>query len=344
MLIAAQNAMLAGGGGGGDVVFATHFEVTTGSSYLTAGIYSATAIDLSAPIVVDWGDGTTDSVMGNISQLTHTYATEGVYTVAISDNISTFAINANDSSWYSSATNNQMNITRILDISENVTSIPAYGLAVLYKLTSFYAGDNGSLTLGSSALSQIGSDYYNKYVDVDLSGRTITNLASFCFNLSSLHSIQWPQGLQSIDYKCFAFTTLRWTYNDETGTYTYFEMVIPEGVTTLGSSAFHHAGTSDRTGPLLEITLPSTLALVYDKAFADNSFLGTIRCNAPQAPSTPYNPFGTGNFLDYYTGCNYASAGTNRLYVPAGATGYDSSYWLDPLQDSSKCGFTKVEA
>jgi hypothetical protein len=28
------------------------------------------------------------------------------------------------------------------------------------------------------------------------------------------------------------------------------------------------------------------------------------------------------------------------LYVPVGATGYDASYWLDPLQNAEKCGFS----
>ena len=32
--------------------------------------------------------------------------------------------------------------------------------------------------------------------------------------------------------------------------------------------------------------------------------------------------------------------GVNMLYVPQGATGYDAGYWLDPLQNATKCGFT----
>lgn len=32
--------------------------------------------------------------------------------------------------------------------------------------------------------------------------------------------------------------------------------------------------------------------------------------------------------------------GTKTLYVPVDATGYDTSYWLDPLQNPDKCGFT----
>ena len=41
-----------------------------------------------------------------------------------------------------------------------------------------------------------------------------------------------------------------------------------------------------------------------------------------------------------YVGMNTASTGENTLYVPVDATGYDTSYWLDPLQNAKKCGFT----
>ena len=54
------------------------------------------------------------------------------------------------------------------------------------------------------------------------------------------------------------------------------------------------------------------------------------------APVVQSNSFGTAS--SSYTGIS--STGQKILYVPAGATGYDSSYWLDPLQDASKCGFT----
>ena len=54
------------------------------------------------------------------------------------------------------------------------------------------------------------------------------------------------------------------------------------------------------------------------------------------APVVQSNSFGTAS--SSYTGIS--STGQKILYVPAGATGYDSSYWLDPLQNASKCGFT----
>ena len=48
--------------------------------------------------------------------------------------------------------------------------------------------------------------------------------------------------------------------------------------------------------------------------------------------------FGTGN--SSYTGRNTYNTNANILYVPQGATGYESSYWADPLCNSGKCGFT----
>ena len=41
-----------------------------------------------------------------------------------------------------------------------------------------------------------------------------------------------------------------------------------------------------------------------------------------------------------YTGYENRATGENILYVPQGATGYDTGKWLDPLQNIDKCGFT----
>lgn len=56
------------------------------------------------------------------------------------------------------------------------------------------------------------------------------------------------------------------------------------------------------------------------------------------APLVYSNTFGRDS--SSYTGRNTYSTGENKLYVPADATGYDTSYWLNPLCDASKCGFT----
>jgi hypothetical protein len=54
--------------------------------------------------------------------------------------------------------------------------------------------------------------------------------------------------------------------------------------------------------------------------------------------SDPTYVFGTS--ASNYPGRNNYDKGTNKLYVPTGATGYDSNYWASVLCNSSKCGFT----
>lgn len=66
--------------------------------------------------------------------------------------------------------------------------------------------------------------------------------------------------------------------------------------------------------------------------------LKTIICRATSAPKTSNNTFGRAS--NSYVGIETKSTGENTLYVPQGATGYDTGRWLDPLQNPDKCGFT----
>ena len=70
--------------------------------------------------------------------------------------------------------------------------------------------------------------------------------------------------------------------------------------------------------------------------------LKTLRLSSGTTAAELINaPFGSSNRS--YTGRNTYNTGENKLYVPQGATGYDTGQWLDPLQNSEKCGFTLVE-
>ena len=66
--------------------------------------------------------------------------------------------------------------------------------------------------------------------------------------------------------------------------------------------------------------------------------LASITCFPSVAPTVSQASFGTGS--REYTGRKTYNTGENTLYVPAGATGYDTGFWLDPLQNAEKCGFT----
>ena len=89
---------------------------------------------------------------------------------------------------------------------------------------------------------------------------------------------------------------------------------------------------------LRSVTLPYNVSSIGGDAFTGCSNLKTILCYNSQAPSSSSNTFGSS--ATNYTGLNSSATGENILYVPQGATGYDTGVWLDPLQNSDKCGFT----
>lgn len=311
------------------VTYATKWEVNcTSTSYLKHGIYSATSRNSANPTVVDWGDGTYDVVYGNISQLVHTYASTGTRTVQVSDNISAFALSTSSTTFCQTTTSNYYNVRRILAVSPNVTSIPTYAFYYLYYLHSVVFGGNGeTISLGSYAF------YYTfrsgTAGTIDLSGRKCTSIPTyFCYYCYYLKTFLWPSGVTSIGGSAFRYC---WYYSASSST-----IAIPEGVTSVGTYAFAYCYY------LTAITLPTTLASLPNQMLYYCQRLATIHANRTTAPTVQAATFGNRN--NYYTGRASYSAGTNRLYIPSGATGYDASYWADPLCSATKCGFTREVA
>ena len=170
---------------------------------------------------------------------------------------------------------------------------------------------------------------------------SVTSIGYFVFqNCSGLISIEIPNSVTSIGSQVFS------------GCSGLTSVVIPNSVRNIGYSAFSgcisltsvviptsasigDAAFSDCSG-LTSVVLPNSS--IGDGAFSGCTNLGTITVHATKAPYVESGTFG--NSAMYYTGRNNYDKGTNILYVPSGATGYDASSWLDPLQDSTKCGFT----
>ena len=140
------------------------------------------------------------------------------------------------------------------------------------------------------------------------------------YNCTGLTNVIMPSGQTSIE---------SYTFGGCTG---LTNITIPNSVTTIDTYAFRNC-----TG-LTSITIPSGVIDIKGNAFSGCTNISTIYANPTTAPTVANTVFG--NTTTNYTGRNTYSSGTNLLVVKDGATGYDSGYWLDPLQDSTKCGFT----
>lgn len=129
-------------------------------------------------------------------------------------------------------------------------------------------------------------------------------------------------------------------YKDESKLYIGGELaeniVIPEGTTAINTGLFQYIAC------LKSITIPSTLKNPHYQFLHGCKNVNTIVSKLPSVAFTGgiyfSSPFG--NSVDTYTGRNTYNTGENILYVPQGATGYDTGQWLDPLQNAEKCGFT----
>lgn len=213
-----------------------------------------------------------------------------------------------------------------ITIPASVTSIGSSAFYYCYYLRyiTFETGTS-TLTLNSYAFAY--TMYYSK-ASIDLSPRPITSIPSNCFYYCRyLNSVTFPTNATFTSIGNYAFYYC-WYF--QTGTCT-----IPDHVTSIGQYAFGYCYY------LTAITIPASVTSIGGYAFYYCQRLQTIICLRTTAPTTNYATFGYSTYN--YTGRTYYSAGTNRLRVPAGATGYTSSYWLNPLCQSSMCGFTLEE-
>ena len=137
---------------------------------------------------------------------------------------------------------------------------------------------------------------------------------------SSLTSISLPSSINSLGKSCFSSCNSLTSIN------------LPEGLTSLGEYCFQNCTS------LTSVTLPSSITSIKMRCFASCNSLKSITCLRTTAPSLESAVFGSGTYN--FTGRNTYNTGENTLYVPSGATGYDTGYWLDPLQNAEKCGFT----
>lgn len=216
----------------------------------------------------------------------------------------------------------------------------------------------------------------NKIKEVYLrAGWNISESFSVAFCYNPLEKIEGEQGLYEgsvIEGNCIIKLVNRTYYEVTQGCK---NSVIPERVSSIGAGAFEGisglpeinlSSNINKIGgkafygctDLLRVVLPDAIKELGDVfgncaklehiemgsnittlgwTFIECLSLKNILIKALTAPSAS-GTFGFDN--NQYAGRNTYNTGENMLYVPAGATGYDTGDWLDPLQNAEKCGFT----
>lgn len=221
-----------------------------------------------------------------------------------------------------------------IKIGKYVTSIGNLAFAACPKLTNIvipnfvtsigqmtfqYSGLK-SIKLGNSLTSIGDYTFYNcnNLTTINISD-SVTTIGKSVFQYSGLTSIVIPNSVTTIgNYafkNCSSLTTI----------------TIPDSVTSIGVSAF------DSCRGLTSVSIGNSVTSIGNWAFDSCSNLSLITCLATIAPTVESSTFGSN---DRYAGRNTYNQEINKLKVPQGATGYDTGYWADPLQNSDKCGFT----
>jgi hypothetical protein len=232
-----------------------------------------------------------------------------------------------------------------------------------------------STTSATQLLSTISSFPISYVTSMEVDGVSVTPSKTYKFATTGVHTVKFgTKNLQNAFYNCSQLLTIDFSLLDG-ASITSLEDTFRDctSLTSIECSGctFPNVTTLDTTFQNCKVltsiewggcTFPNVTYLSYtfrnctsltsiDLTPFDGapitSLSGTFyRCKSLKAIIAPWTTAPTvssstfGNSTSNYTGRNTYSTGVNKLYVPAGATGYDSSYWLDPLQNSSKCGFT----
>lgn len=111
-------------------------------------------------------------------------------------------------------------------------------------------------------------------------------------------------------------------------------LALPSALTSIGTYAYQYCYS------LKTLSIPSGLTSIGDNAFSGCRSLSAIVDTRLTAQTVGANTFGssTGTGNTAYAG--YNTRGSNVLSIYWAATGYDSGYWLDPLQNADKCGYS----
>ena len=348
------------------------FEYFTGVAKVPAYLFNSTGLtSIKLPPVTVIGERAFVGCVLTEIDIPETVISIGDYAFSTQQNLGRLTLPPNIQSIGSYAFYN-CSLTELV-IPDSATRLSIYSETFANnKITEINLPENIDLGNACFANNQIKNVYMPK-------GWQCGN-APFCGNpLEKIEGENGYLSGMSIEGNCIIGMSYS-TVNGVSGDYYYVKQgcknsVIPEKAAVMGHDAFRScSGLTNLTlgenikkidarafygcPDLLRAVLPDTIQslddafrectkLEYIEMGSDITTLNTtfIQClalktiiiKAPTAPSH-YHPFGSNN--SQYAGRNTYNTGENMLYVPAGATGYDTGEWFDPLQNPEKCGFT----
>lgn len=152
-----------------------------------------------------------------------------------------------------------------------------------------------------------------------IGGDNINSMSKgLCYNCASLQSISFGSGITSIPLYCCDYCQ------------NLTSVSFSDNLTTINNQAF------DNCTSLTTIIIPSSIQYIKQYAFRSCEKINNITINKASAPEI--STYAWGNSQGNCTGNN--SGTTNILYVPQGATGYDTTDWTTILLSSNFSNFT----
>lgn len=167
---------------------------------------------------------------------------------------------------------------------------------------------------GSGSGSGGGSGTVYPFTSMEVDGEKVEVYPEYTFETTGLHIVKYEVAGTVIPDHSFV------------GCGSLDKVIVPKGITTLGSLCFSGSGIS-------EIKLPQTITSLGNLVFRGCSNLNTIISLATVAPTLP--SFAMEVFKDVKPG--------GTLYVPIGSTGYD--VWMQNTPEYlGKYDWTKAES
>lgn len=168
----------------------------------------------------------------------------------------------------------------------------------------------------------------------------VTEISGNAFQgCSGLEYISIPSSLEvfssSVFVGCTGEISINCNFNGNSNFFrdsSFSKFVFEDSVDTIGANILYYVRSK-----IITIVLGKNVKSIGRAAFILNA-IKTIYSNSISAPIADKEAFG--NIYTGYAGSGTSTTGENMLYVPTNATGYEEGPWLDPLQNSSKCGFT----